>query len=263
MLPVSILVQQLNRFCWQKAAGGLSLPKLDSRYCLLCNRGCICIGSSCKGRKLSCYKKPDFKLKDQAATVIPGLSKHRKIATGTTKKKAIVSISALSTKDPIFSPKPNSTARNRKDQKTGREKKVREEEVEKDKTEDRKLSKFKLSNLKKLNLSSKSYDPIKLRSILLRSSLGRNKQKGEAKDEKIHNQVVGSCTSLYRKLNVSELSCVRNRCPLKSIYTAQQYDNNNLQKAKTGSTTLLGILEKTPMPYMWYNRRMWDKVNCI
>ena len=49
-LHVSDIVQSLNRFCWQKQAGGFTLPKqVDSKYCILCNNGCTCFGFPCKG----------------------------------------------------------------------------------------------------------------------------------------------------------------------------------------------------------------------
>ena len=42
-LHVSDIVQSLNRFCWQKQAGGFTLPKqVDSKYCILL---CVIMGA--------------------------------------------------------------------------------------------------------------------------------------------------------------------------------------------------------------------------
>ena len=53
-MSVSTVVQNLNKFCWQKPAGSYQFPELvNSPYCTLCNRGCTCLGVSCKG-----FQKP-------------------------------------------------------------------------------------------------------------------------------------------------------------------------------------------------------------
>ena len=87
-MPPAKIVQSYNRYCWQKPAGGYSLPKLvESEYCILCNHGCKCIGGACKGRevlveKSSSHNRPgDF----PTPAVIPGLKGSSDLSTNVLK----------------------------------------------------------------------------------------------------------------------------------------------------------------------------------
>ena len=49
-MSVSIIIGHLNKLCVQKPGGSFVLPKIsESDFCILCNRGCIYLGPSCKG----------------------------------------------------------------------------------------------------------------------------------------------------------------------------------------------------------------------
>ena len=194
-LHVSDIVQSLNRFCWQKQAGGFTLPKqVDSKYCILCNNGCTCFGVSCKGIRPA--KVSPTRKFYHPPSVIPGFEGNPNLTTNSLKTITMTSssrkcsIPAISLRDPIFNPSPS---------------KVHSPPVPQPaNASSQNKSRIPFQPQRSPQVKSSKVNSKLLRSILLRSSLSVSKTKQEK--TKTHPQK--SKTSMLRKLSVSEQRCL-------------------------------------------------------
>ena len=207
-MSVSTIVGHLNKFCWQKPGGNFCLPKVsNSVFCLLCNQGCTCLGSSCKGPKNPTDKYHIRKLIHQSASVIPGLeggppSSVLTTPVFTSTKK--IGISAISQGSFIFnwnstkhiSPVPDKSTRTSP------------------------IHLKKLPAKKNLKVEKTWYDTIsyqtkkKLLSLLLKSSLNSNKTcRKQAENFNSNDQTkdIFCHSSISRKLRTSESRCIKNK----------------------------------------------------
>ena len=194
-LSPTTLVTLYNRFCHQKPAGNFCLPKISSsEYCLFCNRGAICLGQFCNGKKTPTEKRAVFtRNKD---FLIPGLDRSNtgsstvltKTTFSVTKKSKV---SALSPYSSIFRP----VQQNPTPQQISSSPKM---------SRSVKHSKPKLLNYNKWYEENKTLQK-KLRTILLQASLKSLKtdKKQKTKPENIQSN------SYLRKLSISELPCSR------------------------------------------------------
>ena len=114
-MEVATVVDLLNQLCKQKPAGGFELPQLpESQYCLICNKGSICLGSSCKGKEGSKHTVNNVSSMSTFSSDIPGLnlSSHTvvpsTVLTNRDRTRSLrYSISALSPQSSLFNPKIN------------------------------------------------------------------------------------------------------------------------------------------------------------
>ena len=113
---VSKVVQDLNKFCWQKPAGSFQFPELvSSPYCTLCNRGCTCLGGSCKGFQKPTEQTVNNKILSEPSSIIPGQQEDANLSTSVLTTPTFSStrktgISAISPGAPIYNWTPNNTA---------------------------------------------------------------------------------------------------------------------------------------------------------
>ena len=188
------IVSLLNKLCNQKPAGSFILPKLpESDYCLVCNRGGICLGTCCKGRKQPTKQKTKL-LSSNPSSDIPGLDLINPSSTVLTTRAISTlsrkSISAFSPRSPLFNPHS-----------------VKIIAIDKKHRRSAHKSKDKVSkSLETVSVLNKNLRK-KLRHILLKMSLNPVKTGKKAADKNTAGST--AVDSTFRKLSTSELRCTR------------------------------------------------------
>ena len=193
------MVVLLNKYCHQKPAGLFTLPKFSSsNFCPFCNCGHTCLGKFCKGRQAATVTGQKQKSSSSPGSLIPGLaasdsSSSTVLTTVTiTKNKKIKVGSPWSLKSSIFSP--SSLNKNPDVNPSSSDNQTKEDKVKKEPVPVKFAKSWYNKSLKK-----------KLCDILLKSSLKSTK----TQNRKNSSGTMGVKNSLTRKLEVSELSCVK------------------------------------------------------
>lgn len=208
---ISDIVKAMTKISCQKSGGIYNPQFISSESCILCDKGCQCLGSYCMGRKkgsASLTSKSSWGLNQTNSNTPPGLHGEQTLTNLTepfrtvSKKKPI---KAYQSHDKIFHWKPNSY------------------NLRKSKSSSKKLN-FKPRTTtfikpKILSICSTSaYDVYWLRSFLGRCGMKRispeakkpfikSKQSSEVNDSDSNQPDYKPKTSSDRKLSISELPC--------------------------------------------------------